>query len=252
MALIEDTLFGRIDKVAIAIDRLKTFEPPEGYYLAFSGGKDSQCIYHLAEMAGVKFDAHQNLTSVDPPELIKFVRKHYPMVILHRPERTMWQLIRQRKILPTRGVRYCCSELKERGGHERRVVTGIRNAESVQRSKRMMTEHCLKDRSKTYIHPIIDWEEEDVWEFIKSNNLSYCSLYDEGFKRIGCVMCPSSNQMLHLKRWPKIAQAYKRTISRVWETREPDEKFKTVDELWNWWITGKNLKDNPDQTVMFE
>ena len=35
-------------KLDIAIQRLKSFEPPEGYFLAFSGGKDSQCIYHLA------------------------------------------------------------------------------------------------------------------------------------------------------------------------------------------------------------
>lgn len=32
------------DKVQVAIDRLKAFEPPEGYYLAFSGGKDSVVI----------------------------------------------------------------------------------------------------------------------------------------------------------------------------------------------------------------
>ena len=47
-----------VDKVELAIRRLKGFEPPEGYYVAFSGGKDSQCIYHLCKMAGVKFDAH--------------------------------------------------------------------------------------------------------------------------------------------------------------------------------------------------
>lgn len=57
MALIENTLFGTRDKVAEAIQRLKSFEPEEGYYVAFSGGKDSQCVYHLCEMAGVKFDA---------------------------------------------------------------------------------------------------------------------------------------------------------------------------------------------------
>ena len=64
------------DRVQTAIDRLRNFEPPEGYHLAFSGGKDSQCIYHLAQMAGVKFDAHYNMTSVDPPELIYFIREH--------------------------------------------------------------------------------------------------------------------------------------------------------------------------------
>ena len=58
MALVEDNLFGHVDKVEDAIQRLKSFEPKDGYYLAFSGGKDSQCIYHLAKMAGVKFDAH--------------------------------------------------------------------------------------------------------------------------------------------------------------------------------------------------
>ena len=63
------------NKVDVAINRLQTFEPPEGYYLAFSGGKDSQCIYHLAKMAGVKFDAHYSVTTVDPPELMKFVKE---------------------------------------------------------------------------------------------------------------------------------------------------------------------------------
>ena len=59
-------------KLDIAIQRLKSFEPQEGYFLAFSGGKDSQCIYHLAQMAGVKFEAHYHVTSVDPPELIYY------------------------------------------------------------------------------------------------------------------------------------------------------------------------------------
>ena len=69
MALVYDDLLGHHDRVAEAIKRLKTFEPPEGYFLAFSGGKDSQAVYHLAKMAGVKFDAHYSLTTVDPPRL---------------------------------------------------------------------------------------------------------------------------------------------------------------------------------------
>ena len=64
-----DQSFFAVDKVTIAIERFQDFEPPEGYYLAFSGGKDSQTIYHLAQEAGVKFDAHYNLTTVDPTEI---------------------------------------------------------------------------------------------------------------------------------------------------------------------------------------
>ena len=67
-------------KLEVAIQRLKTFEPSEGYYLAFSGGKDSVVIKALADMAGVKYDAHYNVTSVDPPELVRFIKEKYPDV----------------------------------------------------------------------------------------------------------------------------------------------------------------------------
>lgn len=82
MALVEETIFGKVDKVQIAMDRLKTFEPPDGYFLAFSGGKDSQCIYHLAVMAGVRFEAHYSVTTVDPPELVRFIKKDYSTTVI--------------------------------------------------------------------------------------------------------------------------------------------------------------------------
>lgn len=39
----------------------------DGFFLGFSGGKDSQALYHLAHLAGVKFTAHFSPTSIDPP-----------------------------------------------------------------------------------------------------------------------------------------------------------------------------------------
>jgi len=133
---------GRIrDKVETAIQRLKTFEPEEGYYVAFSGGKDSQCVYHLCKMAGVKFDAHYAVTSVDPPELVRFIKKNYPDVKFERQHDkdgkpiTMWNLIAANNIPPTRKVRYCCANLKEPGGVGRLTVTGVRWAESINRKK---------------------------------------------------------------------------------------------------------------------
>lgn len=135
----EMTLFGEVDKVQTAIDRLKAFEPPEGYYLAFSGGKDSQCIYHLAKMAGVKFDAHYSITSVDPPELIRFIKNYYPDVSRDYPRDakgnvlTMWNLIPRQMFPPTQRFRYCCKSLKEANGIGRVTVTGVRWEESVRR-----------------------------------------------------------------------------------------------------------------------
>ncbi len=130
MSLIEYTLEGKIDRVKIAIERLKSFEPPEGYYLAFSGGKDSIIIYELCKMAKVKFDTHFNFTTVDPPELVSFIKEKYPRVEFHRPEISMFKLIPKKLMPPTRLARYCCAALKEYGGKGRMVITGNRWKES--------------------------------------------------------------------------------------------------------------------------
>ena len=131
-------IFGRT-KLEKTLSQIKAFEPADGYYLAFSGGKDSQCIYHLCKMAGVKFDAHYSITSVDPPELVRFIMEHYPDVKreAHKDKNgrpiTMWQLIAQETIPPTRKARYCCERLKETNGVGRVTMTGVRWAESANR-----------------------------------------------------------------------------------------------------------------------
>lgn len=140
------SLFPLEEKIGRALETIKLFEKTalrmneEGYYLAFSGGKDSQVIYQLARMAGVKFTAHYHITTVDPPELVRFIRKEYPEVRMERPKMSMWQLIVKKGFPPTRKVRYCCSELKERGGEGRFVITGVRWAESKKRCKRGLAE----------------------------------------------------------------------------------------------------------------
>ena len=257
---------GRItDKVEMAIQRLKSFEPPDGYYVAFSGGKDSQCVYHLCKMAGVKFDAHYAVTSVDPPELVRFIRENYPDVAWERQHDkdgkpiTMWSLIASHTLPPTRKVRYCCAQLKEPGGEGRIVVTGVRWAESSNRRhthgvagfrgkpkqtqkladdmgadyklnkhgdvimnddndvNRRMVEQCYRTR-KTMVNPIVDWTDEDVWDFLNGNGIEHCCLYDEGFTRLGCIGCPlsgSKNMIRDFERWPKYKENYIRAFQRM-------------------------------------
>ena len=110
--MIRRDLFSEVNLESVAIERLKTFEPEEGYYFANSGGKDSGVVRHLLSKSGVKFDAHYNWTTVDPPELLKHIKNSHPETAIHRPNITMWNLIPKKLMPPTRIVRYCCEALK--------------------------------------------------------------------------------------------------------------------------------------------
>lgn len=130
-----------IEKEHIAIERLKAFEPEtEPYHLCYSGGKDSDVIRILAQLARVKHEIRHNLTSVDAPETIHYI-KSIPGVHIDIPHDkdgnrvSMWSLIVKEGLPPTRIIRYCCSELKEQGGKGRMKITGVRAAESVKRAK---------------------------------------------------------------------------------------------------------------------
>lgn len=291
------------DKLEMAIDRLKAFEPEEGYFVAFSGGKDSQCIYHLCEMAGVKFDAHYSLTSVDPPELVYFIRDQYPTVSVDIPHDrdgkriSMWNLIANDTMPPTQKWRYCCEKLKEANGRGRITVTGVRWAESPRRkalhdvvdfvgkqkttikeaeehgadyalnkngyvilnddndAARRMVEHCYRTH-KTIVNPIVDWDDGDVWEFLNDVlHVPHCSLYDDGYTRLGCIGCPmqrGKGMRQDFERWPKYKELYLKAFERMIQNRrggdwislkygndnKPDNMTlrEKAEDMFDWWI----------------
>ena len=106
--------------------------------------------------------------------------------------------------------------------------------------RRKMTEQCVA-KGKFNVNPIIDWTDNDVWEFIKSNNLIYCSLYNEGFNRLGCIGCPlGSNKAKELERWPKYKVAYLRAFDRMLLERKRRGKqttWKTSQDVMDWWLS---------------
>lgn len=244
-----------VDKVQIAIERLRTFEPADGYYVAFSGGKDSIVVKDLVQRSGVRYDIHMHLTSVDPPELLRYVRAHHADVELVRPAKTMWQLIAEHGMPPIRQCRYCCRWLKEQGGGGRVVVTGVRWAESARRAKRRMVEVCMRDKTKTYAHPIIDWSDAEVWEYIRERQLPYCCLYDEGFTRIGCVGCPMGSRYQRDKqfaRWPGFEHLYRKAFEAASKHRRKGRKWSDGESMWDWWMADKRDDTHPDRGVLFE
>ena len=221
----------------IAIQRLKAFEPKDdnmGYYLCYSGWEDSDCIRILANLAGVKHEIHNNHTTVDAPETVRYIRS-IPGIHIDYPEKSMWKLIVEKHMPPTRLARYCCAELKEKGGKGHLAVTGVRWAESRNRKenadvvkilgKPKQVQSAADDFSAEYriskkgglvmnddndesrrlvehcyrttqtmVNPIVDWSDKDVWEFLHHYGCESNPLYQCGFKRIGCIGCPMASK----------------------------------------------------------
>ena len=106
---------------------------------------------------------------------------------------------------------------------------------------RRIVESCYR-RHKTMVNPIIDWEDENVWEFILAEGVDYCGLYDEGFRRLGCIGCPmagTKGREQEFLRWPKYKASYLRAFGRMIEERKRRGKrcmWETPLDVFNWWM----------------
>lgn len=249
----------------------------KGFYLAFSGGKDSQALYYVAKLAGVKFEAHYNLTTIDPPELVRFIRRQYQDVLVDRPEMSFAKLCLKKKALPSMRMRFCCAVLKESKGANTVTLTGVRRQESVQRNTRNEAEiikrrkddrfsgtyeqldqftrtkevegvQCIKGNDKIVINPIIDWKEDDVWYFLNEVvHAQHCELYDRGWRRIGCLFCPMASYkeiVMQGRNYPKYKDMILRTIRRLRENGYMNCYTDLTDaEVFKWWISKQGIKE---------
>lgn len=211
------------DMVDEAVYFLREHEPPEGYFLGFSGGKDSICLIELAKISGVKYTPCYSATGIDPPEVVKFIRIHYPEVLWLRPKYSFWEGI-HKKSPPLRMQRWCCDLLKKDPAKHiplKSRIMGIRSEESSKRASRPRIDR-YKGVKQTILKPIFHWKEWHVWDFIEGSGIKYPALYDEGFSRIGCVICPflCSKSMKRIntsmKRWPTFYKTFEHAVNRWW------------------------------------
>lgn len=259
------------EKEKKAIERLRAFAPDDGYYLCYSGGKDSDVIRILAKLADVKHECWHNLTTVDAPETVKYV-KSVPEVKISYPDTTMWKLIEKKLYPPTRISRYCCEQLKERGGKGKVKITGVRWAESPKRKEsadvvriiprhgkakiseptnselhvskqggillsgdndksRRMVEMCYRTRETT-VNPIVDWGDRDVWDFLHHYGCESNPLYQCGFHRIGCIGCPIAGGRMQRFEFNLYPKYYKNYIL-AFERMVTARKKKGLPTEWN-------------------
>ncbi len=140
------SLFPLEDMVDESIEFLQKHEPPEGYFVGFSGGKDSIVTLELCRMSRVKHQAFYSATGIDPPEVVRFIRREYPEVIFLRPRQSFFSLV-ETCFPPVRTKRWCCNEMKKApsrvsiiksltGSPLRQRLMGLRAEESAERAAR--------------------------------------------------------------------------------------------------------------------
>lgn len=247
------------EKVAMAIETFRTFLPADGqpYWGAFSGGKDSCVIKELGRLSGVPIDWHYSVTTVDPPELVYFIRQHHKDVKFDLAPKPMWKMAIYKNNLPTGRRRWCCDIYKEsKSPRDRVVIVGVRACESKKRADRWRTYMTVKGRSPV-VAPILYWTDDDVWGFIRERSLPYCKLYDEGFKRLGCVMCPLARGKMKTdaERWPMIAKKWRETVDVLFEKFTKDcrlasrlnANWHTPQDMWEWWTGIQDGESEPEE-----
>lgn len=276
-----------MDKEKTAILRLQeASEMAMHYYqqpllICYSGGKDSDVLLELAKRANIPYEVQHSHTTADAPETVRHIREKFKVLELqsvkctvnkpfHKGKPTsMWDLIPQKLMPPTRIVRYCCDVLKEQAGKGRMVVLGVRKAESTQRSSReayetlhtskakkkvydddnldsrMLFEHCTV-KTRHAVNPIIDWDNRDVWDYLRDCktvcNPSYCE-----FSRVGCVGCPMASDKRYdeFRRWPEFKNMYLLAFERMIQARMAAgmdiQGWETPKKVFDWWMEDKNL-----------
>lgn len=288
------TLEEKIDKakkvLILAADMSKTYyEAP--LIVTYSGGKDSDVMLHLAEscLNPDDFEVMNSHTTVDAPETVRHIREVFKRlnergvktrIDYHVQEDgtrlTMWNLIPQKLIPPTRFVRYCCEVLKETSTPNRICAVGVRASESINRKGR--DTFSIRGRSQLYfsfnhaeevyrealeiqddawdctlikrmkqnkdivVNPIYEWEDADIWEYITNQQLKVNPMYSKGYTRVGCIGCPLASyheKMKEFNDYPQFKTMYINAFDKMIEQRKRLGKpcaRENGEEEFNWWI----------------
>lgn len=281
-----------MDKEQKAIERIKLASEMSLHHYnkplicTYSGGKDSEVMLELFKRSGILFEVHNSHTTADAPQTVRHIRKVFSELEqqgikceIEKPKykgesTSMWKLIPQKLMPPTRIARYCCSVLKETGCQNRYIATGVRWDESTKRasreefekigktkaeaekfttvmlmndngSKRRMSELCMQ-MNKMVVNPIIDWKNREIWEFIESEKIEVCELYKCGYDRVGCIGCPMAckKRYKEFADFPEYKKLYIHAFDRMLEERKrrgKECKWTTGEEVFLWWMEDESI-----------
>lgn len=215
----------RIDQ---SIRLLQSYNRWKPLTLAYSGGKDSDCVRHLCNLANVPVRIVHNCTTIDYPYTLSRCIKVGAEI--NRPEITFYHLV-EKKGLPNMWKRFCCSELKEKYIADL-VLLGIRKNESVKRNERYVAPSICRlfthKRRSEFVFPLLMWTNKDIHDFVVQESLQlHPHYYVNGVldvsKRVGCIGCPlqSDRGVADYLEYPKHLRLLVRSYAKYVKSKHP-------------------------------
>ena len=227
-------------------------------FVSISGGKDSDVMKHIVDIAfnelreeGINVD--YNLiafnTSNDTAETYKHLKQHHKMTKenIISPEVGFYQWIVDKKnyFTPTRFVRNCCSTYKEGQltkimdkKEETLTFLGMRSPESVKRKdydfdlneaqKKIGKKPNVPENWLRFL-PIVKWTDAEVWLYILNRKMKYNDMYNKGFNRIGCLICPYQSDVVELlikNHYPKQWKRWVDILAKGYEIYGVERRLK--------------------------
>lgn len=198
-------------------------------YVSFSGGKDSLVVLDLTKAAlkQRELKAFFLNTGIEFPETVEFARSccremKVPLEEMNSGS-AFWEQV-EKFGPPAKDFRWCCKVCKLASAGDLKTgketetgngtetgkgrypipekeaankvayltIDGKRKHESFSRARIAASETNPFVPSQLNIFPIRDWRALEVWLYIQWRGLSYNPLYDLGFERVGCWLCPSA------------------------------------------------------------
>lgn len=206
---------------------------------SFSGGKDSTAVWHIARKAGIT-DAFFIDTGLEFPETIEFVKSENVRFIQKASD--FWQAV-EKAGPPGKDHRWCCKLLKLNPlkVHLAKTgpcvtVQGNRWYESWSRASLDAVSQNPNNPMQINLSPIRSWRALDVFLYLWLREAPYNPLYDRGYERIGCYLCPamleSELATMH-ETHPEMAARWDEFLNRWAADRGLPPEFISWG-LWRW------------------
>ncbi|WP_456483222.1 phosphoadenosine phosphosulfate reductase domain-containing protein [Methanopyrus kandleri] len=246
------------ERLEEAVEFTRKNVSPSRTFASFSGGKDSLVTLVVAAEAGVERALFVD-TGMELPETVEAADRAAEAVgvdveiVEGDPE--MFHRVTEALLPPSRDNRWCTLAAKlapvtryvrSEFGRGCYTLVGVRRYESETRSERGRVWDSDAVPGQVNVAPIFDWSSLDVWLCVYSEDLPYNPLYDEGFGRIGCYMCPASkvgdfrlSERVHPELWEEWMETLERYRERhglsrdwlryhVWRWLRPEGEIRKV------------------------